>query len=470
MEELPEFNFYEMIESEPNPYQGSTLDRSILINPPAPVLKKPELKFSKLENGLKVAAIDKGGLTAKIGLFVNAGSRYECSANFGVSHMVEMMAYKSTAHLSHLRTVKTLEQLGASKTTTCKAGPEDMMYSVSVPREFAPLVTPLLVGNVLFPRLLPWETKAESNKLKEVHAARENDPDAMVSTLLHKAAYCNNTLGHATVATDRSMSYFTPETIRSFMLDHFAPERMVLVGVNVDPDVLSKWAMRSFADYNAIPMKERKAPKANYTGGSLMMDGPTPFCHLAIGLESVPWGQAELAPITILQTLLGSASAVTATVGGGTTSRLATQVVKQSPYVESCSAFNASYSDSGLFGIYGVSHPDKAGEMATAMIKALAGLKTVSDAELAAAKTVLKGKMLRQVDDDATMMKDIGQQLLLSGRYGSPADFAKMIDATTAAQVTDAAKKLLTARPTVAAYGATYAVPSLLDVEAGLKA
>merc|ERR1712060_1015000 len=100
--------------------------------------------------------------------------------------------------------------------------------------------------------------------------------DSMVSELLHKAAYCNNTLGFSPLASERSMPYFTPETIRSFLLDHFAPERMVLVGVNVAHSELSKWAMRSFADYNAIPLKKRDAAKAVYTGGDLRADGSSP--------------------------------------------------------------------------------------------------------------------------------------------------------------------------------------------------
>jgi len=428
------------------------------------------MKFAKLENGLKVATIDKGGLTAKLGLFVSAGSRFETSANFGVSHMAALMAYKSTAHLSHLRTVKTLEQLGAAGSSTCKAGREEIAYEVSVMREYVPLVVPLLVGNVLFPRLLPWEVKASHAKVAEARAALQQNPDAMVSELLHKAAYCNNSLGHSPLASDRSMSYFTPETIRSFLLDHFAPERMALVGVNVDVDELAKWAMRSFADYNAIPLKKRETPAAVYTGGHLMMEGPSPFCHLAIGLESAPWGQAALAPMAILQTLLGAANAAPSSIGGGSLARLSTQVVRQSPYVESCAAFNTSYSDSGLFGVYGVSVPERAGDMATSMMKALTGLTSISTDELAAAKTVLKGKMLRQVDDDAVMMQDVGQQLLFGGGYGSPTDFAKLIDAVTADQLADTVTTLLSSKPTVVAFGDTHAVPHYGAVEAGLKA
>jgi len=222
MAELPEFNFYEMEETVENAYKGCTLDRSIILDQPTATPVAPKAEFSKLENGLKIASVDRQGLNASIGLIVNAGSRYEVSSNFGVSHMVELMAYKSTAHLSHLRTAKTLEQLGAHHTSVCKAGREETIYQVDVQREYVPLVVPLLVGNVLFPRLLPWEVKASVTKVKEARAALLSDPDAMISELLHKAAYCNNSLGQSALASDRSVPYFTPETIRAHMLDHFA--------------------------------------------------------------------------------------------------------------------------------------------------------------------------------------------------------------------------------------------------------
>jgi len=469
MMELPDYNFYEMKESEPNPYQSTTLDRSILLDPPAPVLTKPTVEFSQLENGMKIASIDKQGLTARLGLFVNTGSRYETSSNFGVAHMASLMGFTSTAHLSHLRTVKTLEQLGGDHGSFCKAGREEIVYQVEVQREYMPLVVPLMVGNVLFPRLLPWEVKSQSKQVKEARDALAASPDDMVSELFHKAAYCNNTLGLSPLASDRSMPYFKPEYIRDFMIDHFAPERMVLVGVNVEHSELSKWAMRSFADYNAIPLKKREEAKASYTGGDLRIEGSSPYCHLALGFESVPWGQKELAPVALLQTILGGGSAVYSGIGSGLTSRLSTQVVKQSPYVESCAAFNTSYSDSGLFGVYGVCQPDKSGDMAVAVAKTMASLTTVGKDELAKAKAMLKGKMYRQADNDSELMQDLGQQLLLSGRYGSVADFATIIDAVTEADVTAAAKKILSSKLTLAAYGDTHSVPHYSAMEAAFK-
>merc|ERR1712014_264531 len=138
---------------------------------------------------------------------------------------------------------------------------------------------------------------------------------------------------------------------------------------------------------------------------------------------------------------MGSLSASSLLLGARRTwlprlsSRLSAEVVQQSPYVESCQAFNTSYSDTGLFGVYGVSQPDRAGDMCAAIAKTLTGLGSVTAQELARAKAMLKGNLLRQLDDDAMLMQDMGTQLLSSGRYSSAAGFVKAIDGVTEADV-----------------------------------
>merc|ERR1712066_556440 len=161
---------------------------------------------------------------------------------------------------------------------------------------------------------------------------------------------------------------------------------------------------------------------------------------------------------------------VSSSPGSGVTSRLSTQVVKQSPYVESCVAFNTSYSDTGLFGVYGVCQPDRAGDMCAAIAKTLTGLGSVTAQELAKAKAMLKGNLLRQLDDDVMLMQDMGTQLLSSGRYSSVPALCSAIDAVTEAQVTSMAKHMLASKPTVAAYGDTHTVPHLSALESMLKA
>ena len=55
------------------------------------------------------------------------GFRFETTEHVAVSNMTfGSMAFKSAAHLSHLRAVKTLEQLGASLSNGCTAGREEI--------------------------------------------------------------------------------------------------------------------------------------------------------------------------------------------------------------------------------------------------------------------------------------------------------------------------------------------------------
>merc|ERR1712032_1624262 len=142
-----------------------------------------------------------------------------------------------------------------------------------------------------------------------------------------------------------------------------------------------------------------------------------------------------LAPFAILQALLGGGNAVSSAPGVGVTTRLSTEVVQQNPYVESCAAFNTSYSDSGLFGVYGVSHPDHAGAMVSSIASVMGGLSNVGLDELSRAKAMLKGKLARQADDGSALMQDIGQQMLLSGSYGRPSDYGRIIEGVTAQDV-----------------------------------
>lgn len=57
-------------------------------------LNVPETKVTTLENGMRVATEDNGSQTATVGLWIDAGSRWETASNNGVAHFVEHMLFK----------------------------------------------------------------------------------------------------------------------------------------------------------------------------------------------------------------------------------------------------------------------------------------------------------------------------------------------------------------------------------------
>ena len=62
------------------------------------------------------------------------------------------------------------------------------------------------------------------------------------------------------------------EDIRNYMMKWCSPDRMALVGIDCDHETLSKWAMRSFVDHNAILPANIPEEKPQYTGGQHQME------------------------------------------------------------------------------------------------------------------------------------------------------------------------------------------------------
>jgi len=63
---------------------------------PASAKPKPVAKTTTLPNGLRVISEETYGASSSLGLFIDAGSRFETDSNNGVSHVLEHMAFKTT--------------------------------------------------------------------------------------------------------------------------------------------------------------------------------------------------------------------------------------------------------------------------------------------------------------------------------------------------------------------------------------
>lgn len=74
----------------------------------------PETRVTEINsNGIRVATEDSGQPTCTIGVWIDAGSRYETPENNGVAHFLEHMAFKGTKNRTQTQlgncSIKTLE-------------------------------------------------------------------------------------------------------------------------------------------------------------------------------------------------------------------------------------------------------------------------------------------------------------------------------------------------------------------------
>ena len=69
--------------------------------------------MTQLANGMRVASEDSGIPTTTVGLWIDAGSRFENDKNNGVAHFLEHMAFKGTKKRSQTQLELEVENMGA---------------------------------------------------------------------------------------------------------------------------------------------------------------------------------------------------------------------------------------------------------------------------------------------------------------------------------------------------------------------
>lgn len=189
---------------------------------------------------------------------------------------------------------------------------------------------------------------------------------------------------------------------------------------------------------------------SHYTGGFLTLPPITPplnlaiprLSHIHIAFEALPISSPDIYALAILQTLLGGGGSFSAGgPGKGMYSRLYTNVLNQHGWVESCVAFNHSYTDSGLFGIAASCAPAQVAQMLEVMCRELnalgqeSGYATLKEGEVQRAKNQLKSSLLMNLESRIVELEDLGRQVQVHGRKVGVKEMCKKIEEVTVADL-----------------------------------
>jgi processing peptidase subunit alpha len=88
-------------------------------------------------------------------VFVASGSIHESPESAGVTHLLEKLAFKDTAHRSHMRIVQEVEATGGN--VGASASREQMVYSYDTLKAYVPQAVELLLDSVRNPLFLQEE-------------------------------------------------------------------------------------------------------------------------------------------------------------------------------------------------------------------------------------------------------------------------------------------------------------------------
>ncbi|KAF2126449.1 hypothetical protein P153DRAFT_322326 [Dothidotthia symphoricarpi CBS 119687] len=441
-------------------------------------------QITTLPNGIRVATEALPGHFSGIGVYVDSGSRYENDALRGVSHIVDRLAFKSTRSTTGDQMAEKLESLGGN--IQCASSRESLMYQSATFNSAVPNAVGVLAETIRDPRITEDEVQQQLETADYEIGEIWSKPELILPELVHMAAYRDNTLGNPLLCPKERLPFINRDVVEAYRKEFYKPDRIVvafagvdhneavrlteeyfgdmekgtgpsLIGAGEDSTITSSTSQQQpfTADHptptgappqtstllSKIPFFKNLSTSAtsnasitttpdlnfppidtstpsHYTGGFLPR-----LSHIHLAFEALPISSPDIYALATLQTLLGGGGSFSAGgPGKGMYSRLYTNVLNQHAWVESCIAFNHSYTDSGLFGIAASCAPAQVAQMLEVMCRELkslgdeTGYAALKQGEVQRAKNQLRSSLLMNLESRMVELEDLGRQVQVHGR------------------------------------------------------
>lgn len=417
--------------------------------------KASPIEISSLSNGLRIVTDSTPGHFSALGAYVNAGSRYETDRTSGLSHMIDIMAWKSTNKRSGVQMMEDLARLGGNY--MCGAQRELILYQSSVFNKDTEKMFECIAETIKEPTLSAAEL--EEAKLTGAYELEELSykHEMLLPEVLHEAAYSKQTLGMPIYGTPESINSLSVKDVKKFHNNFFSPDNIVLAMVGVDHSKAVKMAENYLGEWeiSSNSSKNNKTP-AQYKGGEISLPYQEPrfsnlpnLVHMQIAFETEGLLSDDLYALATLQKLLGGGLSFSAGgPGKGMFLRLF-RVLNQYPFVENCMAFNHAHSDSGLFGITISCYAEHAEYMAQVACHEFAKVMEgdaskggITTQEFSRAKNQLVSSLLMNVESKLAALEDIGRQVQCQGKVTSVDEMVARIENLTIPDVQAVAQKV----------------------------
>jgi len=266
---------------------------------------------------------------------------------------------------------------------------------------------------------------------------------------------------------ENNVSNLDARMMQQFMMDNITPKKTLIVasGIKSHREYVDLVRER-LGELHGVPEHQYQRQAAQYIGGEYRTWTESPQTNISLAFESVPWKNSDVQAFYIMQTLIGSATAFSSGgPGKGMYCRAITNLMQQYDFVDSASAINSHFTDSGLFGMTIEGPGSHSAELMQVMLQELHRLREpIPDVELARAKNILKMNVLMAMERQDERLEEIARNFMTFGDL-TFAQYCDRIDSVTSEQINAAATRTMSGKPTMLVTGgAINLVPTITDV------
>ena len=402
--------------------------------------------------------------TATVGVWIDAGSRYETSANNGTAHFLEHMAFKGTKTRTTAGLEEEIENMGGH--LNAYTSREQTTYYAKVFKQDVPKAVDILSDILQNSSLEAAHVERERGVILREMEEVEKEVEEVLFDHLHATAFQQTGLGRTILGSADNVRTITRDNLSEYIKQHYTAPRMVLVGTGaVDHDALVKLAEKAFSGLPTSGADVKSlvaADPAHFTGSDVRIrDDDMATASFCVAFKGASWNSPDAVPLMVMQAMLGSWDK--SAPGAAHAASPLAQSLAANNLANSFMAFNTNYADAGLFGVHVSSDAKEAlDDAAFCVMQELRGL--IYDPKLedvTRAKQALKSSLLLHSESSTSAAaEEIGRQLLTYGRRIPRAELFARIDAVTPETVKATAWKYIRDEcPAIAAIGPTQFLP-----------
>ncbi|XP_078153139.1 putative mitochondrial-processing peptidase subunit beta, mitochondrial [Carex rostrata] len=402
------------------------------------IMATPETRVTTLPNGIRVATESRRDINiATVGVWIDAGSRFEAEETNGTAHFVEHMVFKGTeSHLEYELMQKMKRMGGHFNAYTSR---EQTTYYAKVfyrnVSEALEIFADILQNSTFDDCKWEWERDDIFREIQKV----EGQTEKVLFHHLHATAFQNTPLGRTILGSAENVKSITQEHLKNYITTQYTAPRMVISAAGaIEHDEVVELVKKLFTKLSSDPTTAShlvaKSP-AYFTGSEVrIIDDDVKLAQFVVAFEGAAATDPDCIALMVMQAMLGSWSNC-----AGQCKNLGSELMRNDAvmeFSESVMTFNTNYKDTGLFGVYAVAKPDHLDRLSYAIMRSIGRLcYRVRDDDVTRAHNQLKYSLMLHLDSTTNVAEDIGCQILNYGRRIPAAELFARIDVVDANEV-----------------------------------
>lgn len=374
-----------------------------------------------------------------VGIWIQAGSRYELPEENGLTHFIEHMLFKGTKTRTAKQIAEEFDRIGGN--INAFTSKENTCYYAKVLDHHAKHALDILADMFFNSEFDANEIEKERQVVLEEINMVEDTPDDIVHEYLWRAMYENNPLGSPILGTEETLNTFTDKMIRDYMDKYYTPENVVVSVAGNIPDDFIEYIESLFGNFVRPETKQHTCEtpviKPIYTENYR----ETEQAHLCLAYPGVSANADNIYSLVVLNNVLG----------GSMSSRLFQEIREDKGLAYSVYSYHSSYEDTGVLAIYGGTSGNQLNELKQSISDSITSILDhgFTETEISNSKEQLKGNLLLGLESTSSRMSRNGKNELLYGEHRSLDEVSDTIDQVTVESVMQLARDIFSHEPAV---------------------